>query len=196
MHAAEGGVGGGPDFHPAGVRREDRAGDVVGADEVDRAAFDQRDGVPAVPHILPQQRAGGLIVFGDPAALRIKHRVDRDRGGGGEAPDRLTAEGVVGVLGLQEAVDSELGHPPGGVVGVAVGPPGAVVKRHIPRRVIGESPIAPRREGDAGQAAGERPPRPAGNGVLIQWVSGGCGVFQTSSFRLAFVFLPRRHSAR
>jgi len=40
MHPAEGGVGGGPDLHPGGVRREDRAADVVGADEGDGAAFD------------------------------------------------------------------------------------------------------------------------------------------------------------
>ena len=51
VDAAEGGVGGGPDFHSGGVGREDRAGDVVGADEVDRAAFDHRDRLPGVPDI-------------------------------------------------------------------------------------------------------------------------------------------------
>lgn len=33
VDAAEGGVGAGPDFHSSGVRREDRAADLVGADE-------------------------------------------------------------------------------------------------------------------------------------------------------------------
>ena len=65
MDAAEGGVGGLPDLCSAGVGREDGAGDVVGADVVDHPALDQRDGVPAVPHILPQERSRGLVVFGD-----------------------------------------------------------------------------------------------------------------------------------
>ncbi len=51
VDATEGGVGGGPDCHSAGVRREDRAEDVVGADEVDHPAFDDRDRLPPVPDV-------------------------------------------------------------------------------------------------------------------------------------------------
>lgn len=85
MDPAEGGVGGGPDLRSAGVGGEDRAGDLVGPYIVDRSAFDQGDGVPAVPHILAQKAPSGLIIFRDPAALRIEDRVDRDRAGRGES---------------------------------------------------------------------------------------------------------------
>ena len=86
---AEGGVGGLPDLCARRIGREDGSANVVGPHIIDRAAFDQRDGVPAVPDVFPQERPRGLVVLGDPPAVRIKHRVDRDRGGGGEAPDRL-----------------------------------------------------------------------------------------------------------
>ncbi len=84
MHSAEGVVGRRPDLHPGGVRREDRAADVVGADEVDLAALDHRDRLPPVPDIFADQRAGGLIVFGDVAALAQEDGVDGDRAGLGQ----------------------------------------------------------------------------------------------------------------
>ncbi len=60
MHSAEGVVGGGPDLHPGGVRREDRAADVVGPHKADHPAFDHRDRLPPVPDIFADQRAGGM----------------------------------------------------------------------------------------------------------------------------------------
>jgi len=60
VDAAEGGVGGGPSFDSGGVGREDRAADVVRADEGDDAAFDDRDELPAVPDVFADQGAGGV----------------------------------------------------------------------------------------------------------------------------------------
>jgi hypothetical protein len=65
VDAAEGGVGGGPDLHSRGVCREDGAADVVGTHVVYSAAFNGRDGLPAVPDTFADQGAGGLVVFGD-----------------------------------------------------------------------------------------------------------------------------------
>ena len=79
MHSGEGSIGDFPHLCARPVRGEDRSADVVGPHIIDHPAFDQRDGVPAVPDVFPQQRPRGLVVFGDPAALAVKHRVDRDR---------------------------------------------------------------------------------------------------------------------
>jgi hypothetical protein len=61
VDAAEGGVGGGPGFDSGGVGGEDRAADVVGADEGDDAAFDHRDRVPPVPDLFADQGAVGWL---------------------------------------------------------------------------------------------------------------------------------------
>ena len=78
-----------PDLCRRRVGRDDRSADVVGADEGDDAAFDDRDGVPAVPDVFADQGAGGLVVLGDAATFVVEDRVDGDRGGRGEGADRL-----------------------------------------------------------------------------------------------------------
>jgi hypothetical protein len=71
---------------------------VVGSHVVHHSTLDHRDRLPAVPDIFPDQRAGGLVVFGDTAALAVEDGVDRDRSGrgqgaesGGLAPTRRLA---------------------------------------------------------------------------------------------------------
>lgn len=155
VDAAEGGVGGSPDLHSAGVRREDGTVDVVGADEVDRPALDHRDRLPPVLDIFPDQGAGGLVVLGDPAAVGVEDRVDGDRARRGEGADRLPPHGVVFVLRLKEAVDREGLHPAGSVVGVGVG--AAARPRlgdHIACGVVGEAAHHAGREADGGQTVG------------------------------------------
>ncbi len=55
---------------------------MVGADEGDDAALDDRDRLPPVPDILADQRAGALVVLGDPPSVRVEDGVDGDGGGG------------------------------------------------------------------------------------------------------------------
>ena len=55
---AEGGVGGLPDFHSGGVRREDGAADVVSPHVVDHPALNQGDWVPAGPDVFAEE--GGV----------------------------------------------------------------------------------------------------------------------------------------
>ncbi len=187
MHAAEGVVGRRPDLHPGGVRREDRAADVVGADEGDDAALDDRDRLPPVPDIFPDQRAGGLVVLGDPPAFGVEDGVDGDSGGGGEGADRLAAHRVIAVGGLEDGVDPKLGHPAGGVVGVGVGPARPRLGDHVPGGVIG---VAARAAGVIG--VGERA---IGAGRARQAFAGGGRVFNLrglaadirASFRLPSV---------
>ena len=111
MHSAEGLVGRRPDLHPARVCREDRAADVVRPHKADHppgprrrarafggktlhrsvswsaSPLDHRDRLPPVPDILPDQRAGGLIIFRNPAALAVEDRVDGDRAGRGKGAE-------------------------------------------------------------------------------------------------------------
>ena len=89
MDAAEGGVGGGPDFYAGGVRREDRAADVIGADEADHPTLDHGDRIPAVPDIFAEEGTRGLVVFGDAAAVQVEGGVDGNGNGRGEGSDRL-----------------------------------------------------------------------------------------------------------
>ena len=110
-----------------------------------------RAGETAHPDIFPDQRAGPGIVFRDPPTLAVEHRMDGDRRGRGQRADRLATHGVVLVGRLQHAVDAELRHPAGGIVGIGVGPARPRLGRHIARSVISVSPRATRREGDGGQ---------------------------------------------
>ena len=71
VHPAEGLVGGGPDLHPAGVGREDRPADVVGADEGDDAAFDDRDRFPPVPDVFTDE-GSQRGVFGESGERGVK----------------------------------------------------------------------------------------------------------------------------
>ncbi len=65
MHSAEGLVGGGPDLHPGGVGREDGSANVVGADEGDHAALDDRDRGPGGPEVVADQGAVGWGGWGE-----------------------------------------------------------------------------------------------------------------------------------
>ena len=76
---AEVGVGQASDHRPGGVRRERRAANVVGADEVHHPAFDHRHRIPAQPDIFPDRRSNGLVLLGDPAAERVEDGGDNDR---------------------------------------------------------------------------------------------------------------------
>lgn len=77
---------------------------MVGADEGDHAAFDHRDGVPAVQDVFADQRAGGLVVFGDSSTVAVEDGVDRDRGGRGEGAAR---GGLAPTLRLVAQVDQD-----------------------------------------------------------------------------------------
>jgi hypothetical protein len=140
VDAAERLVSGGPDFHSAGVRREDRAADVVGADEVDDAACDDAplpsqacSGVrrenrpldcflirltPPVPDIFADQGAGDFGGVGDPAALAVEDGVDGDRCRRGKDADRLilrTGRGFCRAVAVTTDVrgpDHDHGQPP------------------------------------------------------------------------------------
>jgi hypothetical protein len=82
--------------------------------------------------------------------------VDGDRGRRGESADRLPPHRVVFVGGLQHAVDPELRHPPGGVVGIGVGPARPRLGGDVARGIIGEAPRAAGGEVDHGQPVGGR----------------------------------------
>lgn len=49
---------------------------MVGAHQVHGATLDHRDGLPPGPDIFADQRAGGLVVFRDPAARDDRVRED------------------------------------------------------------------------------------------------------------------------
>ena len=61
---AEGEEGGGPGFGARGVRRKDRAADVVNPDEVHHPALDHRQRLAVQLDVFADQRAGGIVVFG------------------------------------------------------------------------------------------------------------------------------------
>ena len=122
MHPAEGQVGGLPHFHSEVVGGKHGSPDMVGADEEDLAALDDRDYVHLHPHILPNERRtlGHAVVFilGDPVALHVMYGMDH-LPGPGQLAQHLLAERVVFVVRLHDAIDREGGHAARGVIAVA-----------------------------------------------------------------------------
>ena len=70
-HPAEGQVADFPDLCPRRIRRKHRPADVVGADEGHHPALDDRDRLPAVPDVFPDQRAGAMDRSVDLGGLSI-----------------------------------------------------------------------------------------------------------------------------
>jgi hypothetical protein len=146
------GRGGRPDLHAAGVGGKDGAADMVRSDKIGDAAFDHCNRLPVQPDIFADQRARGLVVFRDPAALGIEHRMDRDAGRGNR-PDRLPPGEVILVRTLQYAVDRHGGHATGGVISVGIAGT-ATVGQHIARTAIGIGARAASGEVDARKPVG------------------------------------------
>ena len=67
--AAERQVARRPNLHPRRVGRKHRAADVIGADVVDHPRLNHRNRSAVKPHIFPDQRARGLIIFRNPVAV-------------------------------------------------------------------------------------------------------------------------------
>ena len=62
---------------------------MVSSDVADGTAFDYGDRFPAVPDVFPDQRACGLVILSNPAALGIEDGVDRHCCWRGRRADRL-----------------------------------------------------------------------------------------------------------
>ena len=92
---AEGCVAGLQDLGACAIGREDRAADMIGADEVDFVALDHGDGRALQPDIFAEERGGAVervdLVFRDPVAVEIMDGMDR-LGILGQAPDDLLAK--------------------------------------------------------------------------------------------------------
>lgn len=107
---------------------------------------------PGQPDIFPQQGRGAgrriPVVFRQPVALRVMHRMD-GLPGLRQTAHHLLAKGVVDIFGLHHTVDEKALHPACVVVGIAETPAGLVVIGDIARRVIGQAAGAPCAKRDA-----------------------------------------------
>ncbi len=87
---------------------------MVGADVVDLPALHNRHDHPVQPDIFADQRRAGhravIVIFRDPVALGVMHRVDR-LPGLGQTPNDLLAQGVVFKHGLYHTRERHRRHP-------------------------------------------------------------------------------------
>ena len=109
MDTAEGEVAGLPHDRSVYVGREDRAGDVVGADVEELIAFVDAYKLQPVPDVIAHVSGGAGErvdgIFRQPASVAIEDAVD-DLARLRQAANSLLAEAVVLVFGLDDAADA------------------------------------------------------------------------------------------
>ncbi len=71
---------------------------MVGPHKADHPAFDHRDRLPPVPDIFANERAGGLVVLGDPAAFGVEDRIWSRPGWGRSACEWSTGQVALGLF--------------------------------------------------------------------------------------------------